>query len=71
MSASNDLDGDLLGAVLPRRLPIPARPGLVWLVADGAIVVAQVAVDSTEIEAVSAPNRRRAFTSPLSKAAGL
>jgi S-DNA-T family DNA segregation ATPase FtsK/SpoIIIE len=44
-SASNDLDGDLLGAMLPRRLPIPARPGLAWLVSDGDIVLTQVAVD--------------------------
>ncbi len=44
-TAANDLDGDLLGAVLPRRTPIPARPGLVWLVADGEVVLAQVAVD--------------------------
>ena len=44
-SASNDLDGDLLGATLPRRLPIPPRPGLAWLVADGDFVLMQVAVD--------------------------
>jgi S-DNA-T family DNA segregation ATPase FtsK/SpoIIIE len=44
-AASNDLDGDLVGVVLPRRLPIPARPGLVWLVSDGDAVLAQVAVD--------------------------
>jgi S-DNA-T family DNA segregation ATPase FtsK/SpoIIIE len=45
MAASSDLDGDLIGAVLPRRTPIPARPGLVWLVSDGEAVLAQVAVD--------------------------
>jgi DNA segregation ATPase FtsK/SpoIIIE, S-DNA-T family len=44
-SASNDLDGDLLGAVLPRRLPIAARPGLVWLVSDGEISLTQIAID--------------------------
>jgi len=44
-SAANDLDADLLGAMLPRHLPIPARPGLVWLVADGDLVLAQIAVD--------------------------
>jgi S-DNA-T family DNA segregation ATPase FtsK/SpoIIIE len=44
-SASSDLDGDLLGAMLPRRLPIPARAGLVWMVADGEAVLAQVAAD--------------------------
>jgi S-DNA-T family DNA segregation ATPase FtsK/SpoIIIE len=44
-AASNDLDGDLLGAVLPRRLPIAARPGLAWFVADGDVQLVQVAVD--------------------------
>ncbi len=48
-STSSDLDGDLLGAMLPRRLPIPARPGLVWLVADGEAVLAQVAVDAPQV----------------------
>jgi DNA segregation ATPase FtsK/SpoIIIE, S-DNA-T family len=47
-AAANDLDGDLLGAVLPRRTPIAARPGLVWLVSDGNVVLAQVAVDRAE-----------------------
>jgi DNA segregation ATPase FtsK/SpoIIIE, S-DNA-T family len=47
-SASSDLDGDLLGATLPRRLPIAARPGLVWLVGDGQVELAQIAVDLAE-----------------------
>ncbi|HVE18066.1 MAG TPA: FtsK/SpoIIIE domain-containing protein, partial [Ilumatobacteraceae bacterium] len=46
MAASSDLDGDLVGVVLPRRMPIPPRPGLVWLVSDGDAVLAQVAVDA-------------------------
>ncbi|MEO7371125.1 MAG: FtsK/SpoIIIE domain-containing protein, partial [Ilumatobacteraceae bacterium] len=45
-SASNDLDGDLLGASLPRRLPIPARAGLAWLIADGEVVLTQIAIGS-------------------------
>ncbi len=45
-AASNDLDGDLLGAMVPRRLPIAARPGLAWLVSDGEVTLTQVAVDS-------------------------
>ena len=45
MTASSDLDGDLLGAMLPRRTPIPPRPGLVWLVSDGQVTLAQLAVD--------------------------
>ena len=43
MAGANDLDGDLLGAILPRRLPIPNRPGLAWLVADGACRLVQIA----------------------------
>ena len=44
MAAANELDGDLLGVTLPRRLPIPARPGLAWLIADGDRRLVQVAV---------------------------
>jgi S-DNA-T family DNA segregation ATPase FtsK/SpoIIIE len=43
MAASSDLDGDLLGVALPRRRPIPARPGLGWLVGDGRARLAQIA----------------------------
>ena len=43
-TASSDLDGDLLGAMLPRRTPIAARPGLVWLVSDGQVCLVQAAV---------------------------
>ncbi|MEO6122428.1 MAG: FtsK/SpoIIIE domain-containing protein [Ilumatobacteraceae bacterium] len=43
MSASADIDGDLLAISLPRRLPIPARPGLAWLVADGQRHLVQIA----------------------------
>jgi S-DNA-T family DNA segregation ATPase FtsK/SpoIIIE len=34
LTSPGDVDGDLLGATLPRRSLIPARPGLAWLV-DG------------------------------------
>ncbi len=34
MTAAGEVDGDLLGVVLPRRTPIPARPGLGWII-DG------------------------------------
>ncbi|HEY7628993.1 MAG TPA: hypothetical protein VH761_18130, partial [Ilumatobacteraceae bacterium] len=47
-AAATDLDGDLLGVTLPRRLPIAARPGLSWVVADGVAVLAQLAVESTD-----------------------
>jgi len=43
MAACSDLDGDLLNAVLPRRLPIAARPGLAWMVADGDQQLVQIA----------------------------
>ncbi|HEY4333498.1 MAG TPA: hypothetical protein VGM78_13035, partial [Ilumatobacteraceae bacterium] len=44
LAASTDIDADLLSASLPRRLPIPARPGLAWLVADGDARLIQVAM---------------------------
>jgi S-DNA-T family DNA segregation ATPase FtsK/SpoIIIE len=34
LTAAGEVDGDLLGATLPRRPPIPPRPGLAWLI-DG------------------------------------
>ncbi|MDO8364031.1 MAG: FtsK/SpoIIIE domain-containing protein [Actinomycetota bacterium] len=44
-TGGSELDGDLLGASLPRRTPVPARPGLMWLVSNGATHLVQVAVD--------------------------
>ncbi|CAM9882983.1 unnamed protein product, partial [Phaeothamnion confervicola] len=41
---SNDLDGDLLGAALPHRLPIPHRPGLAWMVTTDGPALVQIAV---------------------------
>lgn len=43
MAACDELDGDLLGAVLPRHLPVAARPGLCWLVGDGTARLVQAA----------------------------
>jgi S-DNA-T family DNA segregation ATPase FtsK/SpoIIIE len=43
-TGGSELDGDLLGAVLPRRTPVPARPGLAWLVSDGRVHLLQVAL---------------------------
>lgn len=37
------LDGDLVGATLPRRAPIAPRPGLVWVAEHGSLRLAQVA----------------------------
>jgi S-DNA-T family DNA segregation ATPase FtsK/SpoIIIE len=45
MAAGAELDGDLVGAVLPRRIPIPARPGLVWLVDGNGQSLVQLALD--------------------------
>ena len=44
LTGGSDLDGDLLGVALPRRTPVPARPGLAWSVANGAIALTQIAV---------------------------
>ncbi|MFT3852247.1 MAG: hypothetical protein QM733_05865 [Ilumatobacteraceae bacterium] len=43
LAAASDLDGDLLGAPLPRRRPIPARPGLAWIVSGGELQLIQLA----------------------------
>ena len=53
MAAANELDGDLLGVTLPRRLPIAPRPGLAWLVADGGRRLVQVARLPARIQASS------------------
>jgi S-DNA-T family DNA segregation ATPase FtsK/SpoIIIE len=45
MVAGGELDGDLLGAVVPRRSPIPARPGLAWLVDGSGLSLVQIALD--------------------------
>ncbi len=42
-TGGSELDGDLLGAILPRRTPIAARPGLMWLVGGGRTRLVQVA----------------------------
>ena len=47
-AACSDLDGDLVGAVVPRRLPIPHRVGLAWLAGNGAVTLIQVATDEPE-----------------------
>jgi S-DNA-T family DNA segregation ATPase FtsK/SpoIIIE len=39
-----DLDGDLLGAALPRRVSVPMTPGRGFLVVDGAARLVQVAL---------------------------
>lgn len=51
MASCTDLDGDLLGAALPRRPPIPSRAGLAWMVADGGRQLIQVATAAAGPEA--------------------
>ena len=43
MTSMGDIDGELLGATLPRRSPIPPRPGLAWVVDQAGHRLAQVA----------------------------
>jgi S-DNA-T family DNA segregation ATPase FtsK/SpoIIIE len=42
MTACADTDGDVLGEVLPRRPPLPPRPGLAWVVGTGPRALVQV-----------------------------
>ena len=44
-AAGGELDGDLLGVMAPRRLPVAARAGLVWLIDNGTMTLCQLAVD--------------------------
>ncbi len=43
-TGGSDLDGDLFNMVLPRRLAVRPRPGLVWALDGGAPILAQVAL---------------------------
>jgi len=52
-AGGNDTDGDLLGAVLPRRSPVAARPGLMWVVQDGSSRLVQVATDALALDPVA------------------
>ena len=45
LTGGGELDGDLLGVLLPRRLPVPARPGLAWMVVDHECRLVQLALD--------------------------
>jgi S-DNA-T family DNA segregation ATPase FtsK/SpoIIIE len=57
LAGGSELDGDLLGVLLPRRLPVPARPGLAWMVVDHESRLVQVALDEV---AAAAPQRSHA-----------
>jgi S-DNA-T family DNA segregation ATPase FtsK/SpoIIIE len=43
LAACADVDGDLLGELLPRQRPLPPRPGLAWLIDGGGRRLVQVA----------------------------
>ena len=42
MSSGADTDGDLFGEPLPRRSPVPSRPGLAWMIDAGGRRLVQV-----------------------------
>ena len=44
LTGGSELDGDLLGAALPRRTPVAPRPGLAWVVDGGRPTLVQLAV---------------------------
>ena len=52
-AAGGELDGDLLGVMVPRRLPTTARPGLLWLIDNGTMTLCQVAVDAPSTTALT------------------
>ncbi len=56
MVAGGELDGDLLGVLLPRRTPIPARPGLAWLVDGSGHSLVQLALDQGGVTGRSSLN---------------
>lgn len=58
MAACEPIDGDLVGASLPRRAPLPARPGLAWMVSGGDAVLVQIAVDVDTSVDTSVAGRR-------------
>ena len=42
LTSAGEVDGDLLGVALPRRTPVPARPGLAWVVDGSGLRLVQV-----------------------------
>ena len=57
LAGCSDLDGDVLGVVLPRRHPVRARPGLAWLVRAGGPTLVQVAVTPAPADGHAPPAR--------------
>jgi S-DNA-T family DNA segregation ATPase FtsK/SpoIIIE len=50
LAACTDIDGDVLGELLPRHRPLSPRPGLAWLVDAGGRRLVQLATESEEPE---------------------
>jgi hypothetical protein len=48
LSSCADIDGDLLGELLPRNPPLTARPGLAWVVGGGGRALVQVGRDGEQ-----------------------
>jgi S-DNA-T family DNA segregation ATPase FtsK/SpoIIIE len=48
MTGCSDIDGDLFSELLPRTPPIPARPGLAWVIGAGGRSLAQIAHDQVD-----------------------
>ena len=48
LTSAGEIDGELLGALLPRRTVIPARPGLGWVIDRRGHRLVQVATASTD-----------------------
>lgn len=45
MTKGSEIDGELLGELLPRRVPVGARPGLAWLFDANGRRLTQIATD--------------------------
>ena len=65
-AGGGDTDGDLFGTVLPRRLPMPTRPGLAWAVVQGSVHLVQIAVEAERRVSDHAVNERLAPITTLS-----
>jgi S-DNA-T family DNA segregation ATPase FtsK/SpoIIIE len=59
MAAAAPADGDVLGAIVPRRPPIPPRPGLAWMVDADAVTLVQLAA-RPDAQPDDQPNRQPA-----------
>jgi S-DNA-T family DNA segregation ATPase FtsK/SpoIIIE len=44
MAGCTDVDGDLLGIDIPRRMPIAPRPGLAWITGQGGCELVQLSI---------------------------